>query len=60
MVPNNITIILIHSDDKKLFKICREIWSKIHELVGINDFADFVVTNLDARDDFSILKNSPY
>ena len=26
------------------------------ELVGINDLANFVVTNLDGRDDFIILK----
>ena len=56
MLPNNITIILIHSDDKELFKNCREIWNKINELIGINDLANFVVTNLDGRDDFIILK----
>ena len=56
MLPNNITIILIHSDDKELFKNCREIWKKINELIGINDLANFVVTNLDGRDDFIILK----
>ena len=56
MLPNDITIILIHSDDKELFKKCREIWNKINELIGINDLANFVVTNLDGRDDFIILK----
>ena len=56
MLPNDITIILIHSDDKELFKKCREIWNKINELIGINDFANFVVTNSNGRDDFIILK----
>ena len=56
MLPSDITIILIHSDDKELFKKCREIWNKINELIGINDLANFVVTNLDGRDDFIILK----
>ena len=56
MLPNNITIILIHSDDTELFKKCREIWNKINKLIGINDYANFVVTNLDGRDDVVILK----
>ena len=56
MLPNDITIILIHSDDKELFKKCREIWNKINELIGINELTNFVVTNLDGRDDFIILK----
>ena len=55
MLSNDITVILIHSDDKDLFKKCREIWIKINELIGINDLANFVVTNLDGRDDFIIL-----
>ena len=29
---------------------------KINELIGINDLANFVVTNLDSRDDFTILR----
>ena len=56
MLPSDITIILIHSDDKGLFKICREIFNKINELIGINDLTNFVVTNLDGRNDFIILK----
>ena len=56
MLPSDITIILIHSDDKELFKKCREIWNKINELIGVNDLANFVVTNLDGRDDFITLK----
>ena len=60
MLPNDITLILIHSDDKELFKKCndekwKQIWNKNNELTGINDLANFVVTNLDGRDDF-ILK----
>ena len=56
MLPNDITIILIHSDAKELFKKCKEIWSKINKLIGINDLANFAVTNLDGRDDFIVLK----
>ena len=61
MLPNDITLILIHSDNKELFKKCndekwKQIWNKIGELTGINDLANFVVTNLDGRDDFIILK----
>ena len=56
ILPNDITIVLIHSDDKKLFRKCREIWNKINKLIGINNFSNFVVTNLDDRDDFIILK----
>ena len=27
----------IESDDKELFRKCREIWNKITELIGINN-----------------------
>ena len=37
----------IHSDDKELFRKCREIWNKITELIGINNTQDFVKTTLD-------------
>ena len=56
ILPNDITIVLIHSDDKELFRKCREIWNKINKLISINNFSNFVVTNLDDRDDFIILK----
>ena len=56
MLPKDITIILIYSVDKALFKKCGEIWNKINELIGVNDLANFAVTNLDGRDDFIILK----
>ena len=56
MLSNDTTITLIHSYEKELFKKCREIWNKINELTGINDFANFAVINLDGKDDFIILK----
>ena len=56
MPPNDITIILIHSDDKELFKKCREIWNKINESIGINGLTNIVVTNLYGRDDFITLE----
>ena len=45
----------IHSDDKELFRKCREIWNKINELIGINDPIDFVETNLDNDEDEFIM-----
>ena len=42
----------IHSDDKELFRKCREIWNKITELIGINNAPDFVETTLDDGDEF--------
>ena len=41
----------IHSDDKELFRKCREIRNKITELIGINDIPDFVETTLGDDDD---------
>ena len=46
-----IHLIPIHSDDKELFRKCREIRNKITELIGINDIPDFVETTLDDGDD---------
>ena len=34
MLTNNITVMPIHSDDKELFRKCREILNKITELIG--------------------------
>ena len=51
MYTNNITEVPIHSDDKKLFRKCREIWNKINELIGINEPTDFVETASDDDDD---------
>ena len=45
MFANNTTLIPIHSDDKELFRKCREIWNKITELIDINDPRDFVETD---------------
>ena len=42
----------IHSDDKELFRKCREIWNKFTELIGINNAQDFVETILDDGDEF--------
>ena len=47
MDTNNITLVSIDSDDKYLFKKCREIWNKITELIGIDDPTDFVETTFD-------------
>ena len=52
MFISNITVMPIHSDDKELFRKCREIWNKITELIGINNAKDFVKTNLDDGDEF--------
>ena len=41
---NNDRVIPIHSDDKELFKKCREIQNTITELIGINNTPDFVET----------------
>ena len=51
MFTNNITLMPIHSDDKELFRKCREIRNKITELIVINDSPDFVETTLDDDDD---------
>ena len=42
----------IHSDDKELFRKCREIWNKITELIDTNNAHDFAETNLDDGDEF--------
>ena len=57
MFTSNITLARIHSDDKELFRKCREIWNKINELLGIHDATDFVRTTLDDdEDEFIMLK----
>ena len=43
----------IYSDEKELFKKCREIWHRITKLIGINNALDFVKTN--ANDDEFIM-----
>ena len=42
----------IHSDDKELFRKCREIWNKITDLIGINNPDNFVETTLGNGDEF--------
>ena len=49
---NNNRIMSIQSDDKELFRKCREIWNKITELIGINNAQNFVETTLDDGDEF--------
>ena len=44
---NNNRIMSIQSDDKELFRKCREIWNKITELIGINNAPDFVKNTID-------------
>ena len=54
---NNNRVMPIHSDDKELFRKCREIWNKINELIGINDPIDFVEATLDNdADEFIMLE----
>ena len=55
MFTNNITLVPIHSNDKELFRKCREIWNKITELIGIDDPTDFVETTLDDNEDEFIM-----
>ena len=53
MFRSNITLARIHSDDKELFRKCREIWNKTTELIGIDNPTDFVETTLnDNADEF--------
>ena len=42
----------IYSDDKKLFKKCREIWNNITESIGINNAENFVKTTEDNGDEY--------
>ena len=50
---SNNRVMPIHSDDKELFRKCREIWNKITELMDINKAEDFVETTLDDGDEFT-------
>ena len=52
MFTSNITQVSIHSDDKEVFRKCREIWNKITGLIGIKNAPDFVETTLDDGDEF--------
>ena len=50
MFTNNITLVPIYSNDKELFRKCREIWNKITELIGIDNPTDSV--EADNADEF--------
>ena len=52
---NNDRIMFIYSDDKELFRKCREIWNKITELIGINNAIDFVEITLNDSDEFILV-----
>ena len=45
----------IYSDDKELFKKCREIWNGIAKIIGINNAPDFVRINF-YNDEINLLK----
>ena len=45
----------IYSDDKELFKKCREIWSRITKIIRINNAPDFVRITF-YNDEFIIAK----
>ena len=51
----NTRLMSIESDDKEVFKKCREICNKITESIGINNVIDFVRNNMDDDDDESIM-----
>ena len=52
---NNNRVMPIHSDDKELFRKCREIWNKITELIGIDDPTNFIETTLDDNENEFIM-----
>ena len=49
---NNNRVMLIYNDDKEFFIKRIDIWNKIIELIGINNFIDFVVAEYDAYELF--------
>ena len=51
---NNNRVMSIYSDNKELFKKCREIWNRINKLIGINNAPDFVRTDF-YNDEFIIV-----
>ena len=52
MFLDNTTMIPTHSNDKKLFIKCIEIWDKINELIGRISPEDFVKITSDDEDEF--------
>ena len=60
---NNNRVMLIYNDDKEFFIKRIDIWNKIIELIGINNFIDFVVAEYDAYELFimvDICKNTSF
>ena len=55
MFTKNITLVPIYSNDKELFRKCREIWNKITELIGIDDPTNFIETTLDDNENEFIM-----
>ena len=53
-------MVYIYSDDKNLFKKCREIWNNITESIGINNAENFVKTTEDNGDEYieAVLKKN--
>ena len=49
---NNNRVMSIFSDDKEIFKKCREIWNRINKLIGINNAPHLVRTTLNDGDEF--------
>ena len=49
---NNNRIMSVFSDNKEIFKKCREIWNRINKLIGINNAPHFVRTTLNDGDEF--------
>ena len=49
---NNDRVMYIHSDNKKLFRKCREIQNGITKLIGINNTPNFVRTAIDDGDEY--------
>ena len=47
---NNNRVMYIYTDDKELFKKCREIWNRITKLIGINNTPHSIKTALDYGD----------
>ena len=54
-LKNNITLVLIQSDDKELFKKLGEIWNEIIELIGVNNAKNFVENTTDDADEFTMV-----
>ena len=54
-LKNNITLVSIQTDDKKLFKKLREIWNKIIKIIGINNANNFVKNTIDDNADEFIM-----